>query len=164
MDIRLIEKSDAKLLVPVFDAYRQFYEQASDEAGALGYLTERLEAEDCFGVIAVGDDGQNLEKAGGFGLVFPTFSSVRMKPVWVLNDFFIVPEERSSGLAARLMVRLFALAEEHGIGQVSLITHETNTRAQAHYRKMGWKQSEFLRFEREIRSQPRGSQKPRQNV
>lgn len=150
MDIRLIEKSDASLLVPVFDAYREFYEQASDEAGALDYLEARLAAGDCFGVVAVDDTDQGLAKAGGFGLVYPTFSSVRMKPVWVLNDFFVVPDERSSGLAARLMVRLFALAEERGIGQISLITHETNTRAQAHYRKMGWKQSEFLRFEREI--------------
>lgn len=154
MDIRLIEKSDAELLVPVFDAYRQFYEQASDEAGALHYLEARLAAGDCFGVVAVDDTdqapGQAAAKAGGFGLVYPTFSSVRMKPVWVLNDFYVVPDERSSGLAARLMVRLFALAEERGIGQISLITHETNTRAQAHYRKMGWKQSEFLRFEREI--------------
>ena len=156
MDIRLIEKSDAGLLVPVFDAYRQFYDQASDEAGARHYLEARLAAEDCFGVVAVDENG----RPGGFGLVYPTFSSVRMKPVWVLNDFFVVPDERSSGLAARLMVRLFALAEERGIGQISLITHETNTRAQAHYRKVGWKQSEFLRFEREIRRQPRGDQKP----
>ena len=150
MDIRLIEKSDGELVAPVFDAYRQFYEQASDEAGARHYLGERLAAGDCFGVVAVDDTDQTSVKARGFGLVYPTFSSVRMKPVWVLNDFFVVPEERSSGLAARLMVRLFALAEERGIGQISLITHETNTRAQAHYRKMGWKQSEFLRFEREI--------------
>lgn len=146
MDIRLIEKTDAELLVPVFDAYRQFYEQPGDEVAALAYLTERLEAGDAFGVLAVAENGQ----ASGFALVYPTFSSVRMKPVWVLNDFFVVPGARSSGLAGRLMVRLFAFAEESGIGQISLITHETNARAQAHYRKMGWKQSEFLRFEREI--------------
>lgn len=146
MDIRLIEKDDAALLVPVFDAYRQFYEQPSDEAGALAYLTERLAAADCFGGVAVDENAE----AAGFGLVYPTFSSVRMKPVWVLNDFFVVPSERSSGLASRLMVRLFALAEERAIGQISLITHQSNDRAQAHYKKMGWKQSEFLRFEREI--------------
>lgn len=146
MDIRLIEQGDAALLVPVFDAYRQFYEQPSDEVGALAYLKERLAANDCFGGVAVDEDG----RAAGFGLVYPTFSSVRMKPVWVLNDFFVVPGERSTGLASRLMVRLFALAEDRGISQISLITHETNARAQAHYRKMGWKQSEFLRFEREI--------------
>lgn len=146
MDIRLIEKDDAALLTPAFDAYRQFYEQPTDEAGALAYLEERLPAGDCFGVVATDDSGA----ATGFGLVYPTFSSVRMKPVWVLNDFFVVPDERSSGLASRLMVRLFALAEDRGIPQIALITHETNARAQAHYRKMGWKQSQYLRFEREI--------------
>lgn len=146
MDIRLITDDDAALLVPVFDAYRQFYEQPGDEPGALVFLTERLAAADCFGGVAVDENGE----AAGFGLVYPTFSSVRMKPVWVLNDFFVVPGERSSGLASRLMVRLFALAEERGIGQISLITHQSNDRAQAHYKKMGWKQSEFLRFEREI--------------
>ena len=146
MDIRLIEKDDAALLVPVFDAYRQFYEQPSDEAGALAYLEERLPAGDCFGVVATDDRGA----AAGFGLIYPTYSSVRLKPVWVLNDFFVVPGERSSGLASRLMVRLFALAEERAIPQIALITHQSNDRAQAHYKKMGWKQSEFLRFEREI--------------
>lgn len=146
MDIRLIEKDDAALLVPVFDAYRQFYEQPCDEAGALAYLEERLPAGDCFGVVATDETGA----AAGFALVYPTFSSVRMKRVWVLNDFYVVPDERSSGLASRLMVRLFALAKDRDIPQIALITHETNERAQAHYRKMGWKRSEFLRFEREI--------------
>lgn len=154
MDIRLIEKTDTELLVPVFDAYRQFYEQPGDKVAALAYLTERLEASDCFGVVAVDDAGDKGGDASGFALVYPTFSSVRMKPVWVLNDFFVAPGARSSGLAGRLMVRLFAFAGDSGIGQISLITHETNARAQAHYRKMGWKQSEFLRFEREIRDAP----------
>ena len=146
MDVRLIEAGDAELLLPLFDAYRQFYEQASDEAGGLDYLMARLSAGECSGVVAVDEAGSGA----GFGLVFPTFSSVRMKAIWVLNDFFVVPEHRGAGLAGRLMERLFAHAKESGIPQISLITHTTNARAQAHYRKMGWKQSEFLRFEREI--------------
>jgi GNAT superfamily N-acetyltransferase len=146
MAIRRIEKEDARLLVPVFDAYRQFYEQSSDEDGALSYLQERLSGGDCFGVVALDGEG----RATGFGLVYPTFSSVRMTPIWTLNDFFVVPDLRSSGLAKDLMVALFALAKDEGIGQIVLITHETNQRAQAHYRKMGWKQSEFLRFEKDI--------------
>jgi GNAT superfamily N-acetyltransferase len=155
MDIRLIKEDDARLLVPIFDAYRQFYEQASDEAGALAYLTQHLEAGDCFGVIAVDDKGV----AAGFGLIFPTFSSVRLQTVWILNDFFVVPKARGTRLASRLMVRLFASAEERNIGQISLITHNDNTRAQRHYKKMGWKQSEFLRFEREIRTNERSDRR-----
>lgn len=146
MEIRLIEKTDAELLVPVFDAYRQFYEQPGDPAAAFAYLSERLPSRDCFGVVAVGED----VKAAGFALVYPTFSSVQMKPVWVLNDFFVAPDLRSSGLAGQLMDRLFGFASDSDIGSISLITHETNARAQAHYRKMGWNQSQFLRFERQI--------------
>lgn len=144
MQIRLIKEDDAGLLVPVFDAYRQFYEQPSNEADARGYLEARLFASDCFGVVAINGDG----KAAGFGLVYPTWSSVRMAPVWVLNDFYVVPDARGSDLASDLMEALFSHARQRGVGQISLITHETNVRAQALYRKTGWKQSEFLRFEK----------------
>lgn len=144
MEIRRIEKDDARLLAPIFDAYRQFYEQESDEAGALAYLSERLPARDCFGILAVDGEG----RAAGMALVYPTFSSVQMKPIWTLNDFFVVPEHRGSSLAADLMEALFAFGREEGIGSLNLITHTSNTRAQAHYRKMGWSQSEFLRFEK----------------
>ena len=146
MEIRTINPTDAELLVPVFDAYRQFYEQPSDEERALVYLSERLPARDCFGIVAVSETGT----AAGMALVYPTFSSVRMKPIWTLNDFFVVPEHRGSGLAGQIMEALYDLARDKGIGQLNLITHTTNERAQAHYRKMGWNQSEFLRFEREL--------------
>lgn len=146
MEIRRIRPDDAALLVPVFDAYRVFYDQASDPEAALRYLEARLPAGDCFGLVALGGDGA----AKGMALVYPTFSSVQMKPIWTLNDFYVVPEERGSGLAGRLMEALFAFAAEEGIGSLNLITHETNARAQAHYRKMGWQQSSFLRFEKKV--------------
>lgn len=146
MDIRLIEKSDASLLVPVFDAYRQFHDQDSDEAGVRKYLAAHLDAGDFPGVVAIDDHG----KVAGFSLVVPTFSSIQLERVWVLDALYIEPDHRQTGLAVRLMVRLLALAKECGINHMSVVTDKSNTRAQAHYRKMGWKQSEFLRFEREI--------------
>ena len=151
MEVRLIGKNDAALLAPLLDAYRQFYEQTSDEAGALAYLQERLPAGDCFGIVAINESGGDESGlASGFALVYPTYSSVQMKPVWTLNDFFVAPTHRGSGLAEQVMTALFALAQERGISGLNLITHTSNERAQAHYKKMGWSQSEYLRFEKQL--------------
>ena len=144
MEVRHIREDDAALLTPIFDAYRQFYEQESNEAGALAYLSKRLPAGDCFGVLGIDDAG----RACGMALVYPSYSSVQMKAIWTLNDFFVTPEHRGSSLARDLMEALFAFGRAEGIGSLNLITHTTNERAQAHYRKMGWNQSEFLRFEK----------------
>jgi len=81
-------------LVRLFDAYRQFYGQSSDPAAARNFLTERLQREESVIYLALhGDEGC------GFTQLYPAFSSVAMRRIWILNDLFVPPEARRSDVA-----------------------------------------------------------------
>jgi ribosomal protein S18 acetylase RimI-like enzyme len=119
-------------LAPLFDAYRQFYEQASDIEGARRYLVERLMRDESIIFLA-----QQGEEAVGFTQLYPTFSSVSLKPLLVLNDLYVIPAVRKQGVGEALLRR----AQEFAIGQkargLTLQTAVDNP-AQRLYEKMGW--------------------------
>ena len=87
-----------ELMVPLFDAYRQFYKQRSDVAGSREFLRERLEHGESVVFLAMRNGD-----AVGFMQLYPSFDSIAMKRLWVLNDLFVVPEVRQSGVAKLLM-------------------------------------------------------------
>ena len=60
--IRPATPADADTIAPLLDAYRQFYEQAPDLAGARAFIAERLEREES--VILLAMDG--AQAAVGF--------------------------------------------------------------------------------------------------
>lgn len=121
-------------LAPLFNAYRQFYEQASDMYGADVYLRQRLANGESVVWIAFWD-----EQPAGFTQLYPMWSSVSMRRVWVLNDLFVHPDFRQKGIATALMEAAKQYAMETGAKGLVLETGVTNVAAQALYEKQGWK-------------------------
>jgi uncharacterized damage-inducible protein DinB/GNAT superfamily N-acetyltransferase len=84
----------------LFDAYRQFYGQPSDLAGATEFLAARLAARESVVLLAV----EGMPAVGvGLAQVYPSFSSVRMRPIWILNDLFVAPADRRRGIGSLLL-------------------------------------------------------------
>lgn len=131
--IRCTEKQ-AALIAPLFDAYRGFYHQSPDMDGAEKFLSERLKNNESVVFAAVDKFG----KALGFVQLYPTFSSVSIKKLWILNDLFVVPEARKQGVGESLMeaARKFAM-ETHAKG-LQLETGVENITAQRLYEKLGY--------------------------
>ncbi len=125
--------NDLDTLVPLFDAYRQFYEQPSDPGGAQKYLHERLV--DGEAVVFLAWDEQ---EAVGFTLLYPTYTSVSMRFFWVLNDLYVKPEARKQGIGRALLERAKAHGRETGAQRLQLRTAITNTTAQKVYEAHGW--------------------------
>lgn len=121
-------------LVPLFDAYRQFYEQPSDPDAARAYLAQRLGAGEAVVYVARDDDGRAL----GFTLLYCTFTSVAMKPLVILNDLYTVPEARGRGIGTALIGEAEAFARAHGAGVLRLRTAHTNETAQRVYERLGF--------------------------
>ncbi len=121
-------------LVPLFDAYRRFYEQASDEAGARAYLADRLGNDEAVVFVARDDAGRAL----GFTLLYCTFTSVAMKRLVILNDLFTVPDRRGQGIGTALIGAAEAFARDHGAGVLRLRTAHTNETAQRVYERLGF--------------------------
>lgn len=129
-------------LAPLFDAYRVFYEQPSDLAGARAYLLERLAAEESTVFMAVDDSGAGL----GFVQLYPTFSSVSMRAVWVLYDLYVRPEARRQGIGRALMERAHQHARETGAGSISLATAVDNLPGQALYESLGYQRDDAFYY------------------
>ncbi len=140
MIIRRAEVSDLDQVVPLFDAYRQFYGHPPDAAGSRTFLRDRLSHEDTVIFLALLD-----ERAAGFTHLFPAFSSVACRRLWLLNDLYVSPAARRSGVARALLDRARDHAVETGACGIELSTAHTNVDAQRLYESLGYRQDEVFR-------------------
>lgn len=124
-------------LAPLFDGYRQFYRQASDLDGARRFLSERFARGESVIFLASGETGP-----AGFTQLYPFFSSVRMRRVWILNDLYVAPEARRTGVARALMDAARDFAQADGAASLELATERTNEQAQALYDDLGYEREE----------------------
>lgn len=138
MSIRHARLADVEALGALLDAYRVFYGQASDPAAARHFLARRLGLGDSHLLIHCGDDGAPQ----GFVQLYPLFSTVRLSPLWRLNDLFVAPRARHRGVGRALMHAARDLALAHGVRQLTLATRTDNHAAQALYDALGWQRDQ----------------------
>ncbi len=74
----------------------------------------------------------------GVAVCFFGFSTFAARPLLNLHDFAVLPAHRGGGVGAALLDTLEARARERGCCKVTLEVHDTNTRAQALYRRRGF--------------------------
>jgi ribosomal protein S18 acetylase RimI-like enzyme len=144
-DLRIVRAAidDLDDLVPLFDGYRRFYGRRSDPAGARAFLAERIEHDES--VVYLGYTGPH--EAAGFTQLYPSFSSVSLKPLWILNDLYVRSEVRRGGVGRALLERARQHALETGAKGLVLSTGVTNTSAQALYESCGWQRDdEFFQY------------------
>lgn len=134
MQVRRATLQDAGTIAPLFDRYRQFYEQAPDPMLARAFVQERLERDESAIFIAESPEGQVL----GFTQLFPSFSSVGASRTWILNDLYVLPEARRQGVARALIEAAADFGRQTGASRLELETDHDNRSAQALYRHLGW--------------------------
>jgi ribosomal protein S18 acetylase RimI-like enzyme len=134
IEIRRGSGADLDLLVPLFDAYRRFYRQASDPERARRFLLERLERDESVILLALDGTG-----AMGFTQLYPCFSSGAMARIFILNDLFVAPEARGRGAGSALLRAAADYGRSAGALRLTLSTELTNRTAQSLYEKTGWK-------------------------
>src|SRR5579871_4383344 len=96
LEVRQGTAGDLELLVPLFDAYRQFYRQPSDPERARRFLSEHFEHRSSVIFLAF-----QSGVAIGFTQLYPSFSSLSMARTFILNDLFVSPERNRRGAAHR---------------------------------------------------------------
>ena len=134
MKVRKANSTDLSQLSELFDGYRQFYQQNSNLTAARRFIATRLEKNES--VIFVVESGGKLL---GFTQLYPSFSSVSMQRLWVLNDLFVAGDARKQGVAAKLMAAAKKFATETGSKGLILETDLDNLAAQKLYDKLGYK-------------------------
>ncbi len=135
-----------ELIAPLFDAYRQFYRRPPGLHNARLFISDRLNKKDSVLFLAL-LEGNGRSTAAGFVHLYPTFSSLSMKLLWILSDLFVVPEARKLGVAKALMERAKQLALATGAEGLILETATDNYPAQKLYEQLGYKRDdEFYRY------------------
>lgn len=135
--VRQAVLSDLEALVPLFDGYRQFYGRPSDIPAAREFLLARFNHGESVLFIAHEDN-----TPVGFTQLYPSFSSVSLARVFVLNDLFVHEQARRKGAASKLMTAAIEFAKSLGAVRVSLSTATANETAQALYQSAGCKRDE----------------------
>jgi GNAT superfamily N-acetyltransferase len=133
VSIRQAVLSDLDALAPLFDRYRQFQGQPADLAAARAFLRARFDH---------GESVVFIASAGGhpvgFAQLYPSFSSVTLRRVFLLNDVFVEATVRRNGVASRLLAALEAHAWSLDATRVTLFVARSNSTGQALYGSRGW--------------------------
>lgn len=128
---------DIDLISPLFDLYRQFYKQSSDLQAAKLFLQARIQTNESVIFFA-----RDANQALGFIQLYPSFSSISMKRLWILNDLFVKAEARRNSLGRRLVEAATEYAAATNAKGLTLKTSVDNLPAQSMYESMGWKRNE----------------------
>jgi len=142
--VRRAGLADLDRLLPLFGAYREFYRRTAEPARERSFLAERIPKGEAVVFLA-----ESNGTAVGFTLLYPLFSSLSLRPVWVLNDLYVRPDARRTGVGAALLRHARQFAHDTGAEYLTLETARDNP-AQRLYEAEGWKRDEaFLHYERD---------------
>ena len=138
-EISKVTVTDLVELHQLVEKYRAFYKQPENDK-TLNFLDERIKNQEAVAFIAriEGD-------AVGFTLLYPTFSTVSLSNIWLLNDLFVIETARGNGVATELMDVAESAAKQAGATRVFLRTANDNLPAQALYEGRNWVKDEVFR-------------------
>ncbi|HMQ07831.1 MAG TPA: GNAT family N-acetyltransferase [Saprospiraceae bacterium] len=143
MTIREALITDLDTLGELFDQYRIFYEKPSDRNGARNFIRERIQLSDS--KIFVAD--LRMKALAGFIQLYPLYSSTRMKRLWLLNDLYVLPEQRGLGISVLLIEKAKELARDTHAAGLMLETARDNIIGNNLYVKTGFKEdSDFIHY------------------
>ena len=131
--ISTVSLHDLEKIVPLFDAYRVFYEKPSDPDGARQFLQARIQHNESV-IFWAEHDGLPC----GFVQLYPLFSSTRMKRLWLLNDLFVHADYRGRGISVALIDRCKTLCRDTAAAGLMLETAKTNDIGNQLYPRTGF--------------------------
>jgi len=131
--VRQATIQDIPRLVPVFDCYREHFGQQKNSSAAAKFLFEKFEHRES--VIFIAEEQNEII---GFAQLYPTFSSLTLQRVWILNDFFISGQYRQR----RIGEQLFSAVKEFSLVTrakgIELTAQHTNNKAWQFWERQGF--------------------------
>ncbi|MFJ4347386.1 GNAT family N-acetyltransferase [Pseudomonas sp. NPDC089401] len=133
------------LLTPLFVRYREFYGELPYPDSSRKFLQKRLMRSESVIYLAlpVDDDSKLL----GFCQLYPSYSSLSLKRVWILNDIFVAEDSRRMLVADHLMREAKKMAKETNAVRMRVSTSANNEVARKTYESIGFrKDTEFENY------------------
>jgi ribosomal protein S18 acetylase RimI-like enzyme len=130
--IRRASEIDVEQLTDLVEQYRGFYGQEPNSR-TQQFVRDRVTRNESI-VFVAEEEGQLV----GFSQCYPSFSTVALAEIWLLNDVFVLPDFRRRHIAEQLMTETEAAAKNAGAARIWLRTAHLNSPAQALYEGRGW--------------------------
>jgi GNAT superfamily N-acetyltransferase len=136
LSLRVATRDDIALIAQFIRALAD-YEKLLDEVRLdEGVLTEKLFGPRPYAEVLIGEiDGQPQ----GFALFFHNFSTFEGRPGIYLEDLFVTPEARGSGLGTALLAELARLAVERNCARLEWSVLDWNEPSIGFYKALGAK-------------------------
>ena len=134
LEIRFAERADVPLIVHLIKSLAEYEKLehmvvATDEKVDRALFGKRPYAETIIAEL----DG----KPAGFALFFHNFSTFLAQPGIYLEDLFVEPEHRGSGIGRALLERLAQIAVERDCGRLEWAVLDWNKEAIGFYERLG---------------------------
>ena len=136
MIIRQCTADDVDVLAPAFNDYRAYFDSTAREPDTRAFLHRILAGGESVAFIALCDDGTG--GVAGFANLYPCYSSLALRRIWILNDLFVAAGFRGRGVSKDLLARVIAFAKENGALRIELKTGADNLAARALYESAGF--------------------------
>ncbi|MFD1708885.1 GNAT family N-acetyltransferase [Siminovitchia sediminis] len=141
--VRTAVKEDKKELTELMYEYIvDFYQRPRPPIEKVQSLIDRL-LEQKEGIQFVAEKEGKLT---GFATLYFTYSTTKADQITVMNDLYVIEEERGKGSAQELFKACESYSKENDYAHMSWITATDNFRAQRFYEKMGGIQGDWLNY------------------
>lgn len=142
--IAAAQASDLDELVVLIGAYCDFY-RASSDPQALRELCRALIADpEHEGVQLIAREQDS--RAVGFATIYWSWSTTAAARIGVMNDLFVTPDARGTGVAQALIEGCLERCERRGAAAMEWQTAPENARAQALYERVGGQREDWLTY------------------
>jgi ribosomal protein S18 acetylase RimI-like enzyme len=146
--IRPIEAGDREAWGALFRDYGVFYETSFDDAVLDGVWLWLMDAAHPVSAFVATDDSTQSGTLVGFAHFRSAPDTFTAASGWVLDDLYVSPDQRGTGLATALIEAVAAACTAAGGGTLRWITAESNTTAQRVYDRLATRSS-WVTYERE---------------
>lgn len=137
-------EDDLAELLPLVRAYCDFYEVEPSDEDLLELSRALLVDPDREGVQLIARNEQGA--AVGFATVFWSWTTLSAARIGIMNDLYVAPAARGTGMADALIQACAHECRLHGAATLDWQTARDNERAQRVYERIGATRSEWIDY------------------
>jgi GNAT superfamily N-acetyltransferase len=131
-------------LTPLFVNYRELFGQLPYPDSSRSFLEKRISRKESVIYLAMADEE---DKILGFCQLYPSFSSLSLKRVWILNDIYVCQDARRQLVADRLIQAAKQMAKDTNAVRLRVASSINNTVAHKVYESIGFvEDTEYKNF------------------
>ena len=144
MTIERVTEPDLGELLPLLRGYCDFYEVAPPDDELLALSRALIAEPQCEGVQLLARDDEG--RAVGFATIYWSWATTSAERIGVMNDLFVAPEGRGTGVAEALIEACRAECAARGAGKLTWQTATDNAAAMKVYDRVGATREQWVDY------------------